>query len=92
MWVDVNLKLVLIASVDAYCAVQVIEPEFAQRFRFKVDFAESFKAPAQTVQANAVYMKHPRDGLGLLHFSALAAAACVKTVSAQRRIQRVKAP
>ena len=42
--VDVEVKIVLIASVEDYYAVQEADPEFARRFRCKVDFAESFTA------------------------------------------------
>jgi predicted ATP-dependent protease len=76
--VDVDVKLVLIASVDAYYAVQEIDPEFARRFRCKVDFAESFKATAQTVQASAVFVAHTCERLGLLHFSAAAVALVIE--------------
>ncbi len=42
--VDVEVKIVLIASVEDYYVVQEGDPEFARRFRCKVDFAESFTA------------------------------------------------
>ena len=44
--VDADVKLVLIASVEDYYAVQEGDPEFARRFRCKVDFADSFAAEA----------------------------------------------
>jgi predicted ATP-dependent protease len=71
------VKLVLIAAVDAYYEVQEIDPEFARRFRCKVDFAESFKATAQTMQASAVFVAHTCERLGLLHFSAAAVALVI---------------
>ncbi len=76
--VDVDVKLVLIASVEAYYEVQEMDPEFARRFRCKVDFAESFKATAQTVQASAVFVAHTCERLGLRHFSAAAVALIVE--------------
>ena len=56
--VDVEVKIVLIASVEEYYVVQEGDPEFARRFRCKVDFAESFTATADTRRATAVFVAH----------------------------------
>jgi predicted ATP-dependent protease len=71
---DVNVKLVLIASVEAFHAVQEADPEWVRRFACKVDFAESFKATPQTARAMAVGVAHICERHGLLHCSAAAVA------------------
>ena len=73
--VDVEVKIVLIASVEDYYVVQEGDPEFARRFRCKVDFAESFTATAETRQATAIFVAHTCRSMGLPHFSAAAVAA-----------------
>jgi len=76
--VEVDVKLVLIASVEAYYAVQEADPEWARRFRCKVDFADSFQATPRTAQAIAVGVAHTCERLGLLHFSAAAVAQIIE--------------
>lgn len=76
--VDVDVKIVLVGSVDEYYAVQEGDPEFARRFRCKVDFAESFTATAETRQAAAIFVAHTCRKLGLPHFSAPAVAALLE--------------
>ena len=76
--VEVDVKLVLISSIEAYYAVQEADPEWARRFRCKVDFVESFKATPQTARAIAVGVAHTCDRLGLLHFSAAAVAQLIE--------------
>jgi predicted ATP-dependent protease len=76
--VDVEVKIVLIASVDEYYAVQEGDAEFARRFRCKVDFVESFRATPESAQATAIFAAHACHRLGLLHFSAAAVAALVE--------------
>ena len=56
--VDVEVKIVLVASVEDYYVVQEADPEFARRFRCKVDFAESFAATDATRRATAVFVAH----------------------------------
>lgn len=70
--VDVEVKIVLIGSTEQYYELQEADPEFARRFRVKVDFAESFSANAQTYNASAVFVAHICQKLGLPHFSAAA--------------------
>jgi predicted ATP-dependent protease len=72
--VDVDVKIVLIGSRELYYELQEGDPEFARRFRVKVDFAESFSASADTRRDSAVFVAHACRKLGLPHFSAAAVA------------------
>lgn len=72
--VDVETKLVLIGSTEEYYVLQEADPEFARRFRVKVDFADSFPASAETRAASAVFVAHTCTRLGLPHLSAAAVA------------------
>lgn len=72
--VDVDVKIVLIGSTEQYYELQEADPEFARRFRVKVDFAESFLANAKTYEASAVFVAHTAERLSLPHFSASAVA------------------
>lgn len=72
--VDVDVKIVLIGSRELYYELQEEDPEFARRFRVKVDFAESFSASADTRRASAIFVAHTCRKLGLPHFSAAAVA------------------
>lgn len=76
--VDLDVKIILVASVEEYYAVQEGDPEFARRFRCKVDFAESFTAHAETRRATAIFVAHTCRKLGLPHFSAAAVAALLE--------------
>ena len=76
--VDVDVKIVLVGSVEEYYAVQEGDPEFARRFRCKVDFAESFAATADTRRASAIFVAHTCRKLGLPHFNAAAVAALLE--------------
>ena len=72
--VDVEVKIVLIGSVEDYYGLQEADPEFARHFRVKVDFAESFPASDDTRNASALYVSHTCRKLGLPHFTAAAVA------------------
>ena len=72
--VDVDVKIVLIGSREQYYQLQEADPEFARRFRVKVDFAESFSANTETRRASAIFVAHKCRELGLPHFSAAAVA------------------
>ncbi|MDP4029002.1 MAG: ATP-binding protein, partial [Gallionella sp.] len=72
--VDVDVKIVLIGSRELYYELQEGDPEFARRFRVKVDFAESFSASADTRRDSAIFVAHTCRKLGLPHFSAAAVA------------------
>jgi len=76
--VDVDVKIVLVASVEDYYLVQEGDPEFARRFRCKVDFAESFVATDESRHATAVFVAHRCRQLGLPHCSAAAVAALIE--------------
>ncbi len=77
--IDVDVKLILIASVDEYYAVQEGDPEFARRFRCKVDFADTFKATPESFYASAIFVAHTCRRLGLVHFSAAAVATLIES-------------
>ena len=72
--VKVDVKIVLIGSRPLYYELQEGDPEFARRFRVKVDFAERFFAGDETRRASAVFVAHTCRKLGLPHFSAAAVA------------------
>jgi predicted ATP-dependent protease len=76
--VDVDVKIILIASVDEYGVVQENDPEFARRFRCKVDFVETFTATAGTRRATAIFVAHLCRKMDLLHFSAAAVASLIE--------------
>ncbi|MBP6219678.1 MAG: AAA family ATPase [Limnohabitans sp.] len=76
--VDVDVKLVLVASVDEYYAVQEADPEFARRFRCKVDFAESIPVTSASVHATAIFVGQICKRMKLPHFSAAAVAALIE--------------
>jgi len=72
--VDVDAKIIMIGSREQYYELQEEDPEFARRFRVKVDFAESFLSSAETRRASAIFVAHTCRDLGLPHFSAAAVA------------------
>ena len=72
--VDVDVKIILIGSREQYYELQEEDPEFARRFRVKVDFAESFLSGEETSRASAIFVAHTCRDLGLPHFSAAAVA------------------
>jgi predicted ATP-dependent protease len=74
--VDVETKIIMIGSREQYYELQEGDPEFARRFRVKVDFVESFSANAETHRASAIFVAHICRDLGLPHFSA-SAVACL---------------
>ena len=72
--VDVDVKIIMIGSREQYYELQEEDPEFARRFRVKVDFAESFSPSAETRRASSIFVAHTCRDLGLPHFSAAAVA------------------
>ncbi|MBH9575946.1 Lon protease family protein [Inhella proteolytica] len=76
--VDVDVKLVLVASVEEYYALQDGDPELARRFGCKVDFAESFEANAETRHASAILVAQTCRRLGLPPANAAAVAALIE--------------
>ena len=72
--VEVQVKIVLIGSVDEYYALQDADPDAARRFRTKVDFVDRFVATPATQQATAIFVAHSCQKRGLPHFAASAVA------------------
>lgn len=72
--VNIDVKIILIGSREEYYELQEGDPEFARRFRVKVDFAESFLSSAETRRASSIFIAHACQELGLPHFSAAAVA------------------
>lgn len=72
--VDVDVKIILIASREQYYELQEEDPEFARRFRVKVDFVESFSSSNETRRDFAIFVAHSCQNLGLPHFSAASVA------------------
>lgn len=72
--VDVETKIIMIGSREQYYELQEEDPEFARRFRVKVDFAESFSSSAETRRASSIFVAHTCRDMGLPHFSAAAVA------------------
>lgn len=72
--VEVDVKIVLIGSVEEYYALQAADPEVSQRFRAKVDFAESFRSTTETRKATAVFIARMARKRRLPDFSAAAVA------------------
>ncbi|MCX7196329.1 MAG: AAA family ATPase, partial [Proteobacteria bacterium] len=72
--VNVEVKIILIGSREQSYELQEEDPEFARRFRVKVDFAESFLSSAETRRASSIFIAHACQELELPHFSAAAVA------------------
>ncbi|MEO6421544.1 MAG: ATP-binding protein [Candidatus Nitrotoga sp.] len=72
--VNVDVKIILIGSREQYYQLQEEDPDFARRFRVKVDFAESFLSSAETRRASSIFIAHACQERGLPHFSAAAVA------------------
>jgi len=72
--VDIETKIIMIGSREQYYELQEEDPEFARRFRVKVDFAESFSSSAETRRAFSIFVAHTCRNAGLPHFSAAAVA------------------
>ena len=76
--VDIQVKMVLISTVEEYYVLQEIAPEFFRRFMCKVEFAESFPASTETHRASAIFVAHSCQRLGLPHFNADAVARLIE--------------
>ncbi len=81
--VDVDVKIVLVGSREQYYELQEGDPEFARRFRVKVDFVDSFLSNADTRHLFAVFVGHACDRRGLPHFSAAAVARLLEDAHRQ---------
>ena len=76
--VHIDVKIVLIGTVEEYYVLQEGAPEFFRRFMCKVEFAESFTANADTHRASAIFVAHSCQHLGLPHFNADAVARLIE--------------
>ncbi|MEN9889141.1 MAG: Lon protease [Pseudomonadota bacterium] len=76
--VPVEVKLVLVASPEDFDAVQALDPEFARRFRCKVDFADSLAASEATWRETAVFVARLCARWGLPHVQAPAVALLIE--------------
>ncbi|MFN9726263.1 Lon protease family protein [Acidovorax sp.] len=72
--VQVDVKIVLIGTVEEYYALQEADPDTARRFRAKVDFVESFAASSDSRRACAIFVAHSCKRHGLPHFAPAAVA------------------
>ena len=72
--VHAEVKIILIGSREQYYELQEEDPEFARRFRVKVDFAENFLSSTETRRASSIFVAHTCRELGLPHLSAAAVA------------------
>ena len=81
--VDVDVKIVLIGTVESYYELQEADPEFARHFRIKVDFAEQFRASAETWHASAVFVAQCCARLALPPFDAGAVARLLEDMHRQ---------
>lgn len=72
--VNIDVKIILIGSVEQYYELQEEDAEFARHFRVKVDFAESFLADDSTRRSFAIFVAHSCQNLDLPHFSSAAVA------------------
>ena len=76
--VELNVKIVLIGTVEEYYVLQEGAPEFFRRFMCKVEFSESFTANADTRRASGIFVAHCCERLGLPHFKADAVARLIE--------------
>ena len=72
--IDIEVKIVLIGSRELYYELQENDPEFARRFRVKVDFVEEFVTNEALRRASAVFVAKTCAKRNLPHFSARAVA------------------
>ncbi|GAA4429834.1 ATP-binding protein [Acidovorax lacteus] len=76
--IAVDVKLVLIGSVEEYYALQDADPDTARRLRIKVDFNDRFLATPQTRHASAVLVARLCHAQGLPPFAAGAVARVIE--------------
>jgi len=76
--VHIEVKMVLIGTVEEYYVLQESAPELFRRFMCKVEFAESFLANADTHRASAIFVAHSCQRLDLPHFKADAVARLIE--------------
>ena len=76
--IDVDVKIILIGSREQYYAIQEQDPEFARRFRVKVDFSERFIANAETYRASSIFVAQVCQKMQLPHFTAAGVARLIE--------------
>src|SRR3989344_257973 len=86
--VDVDVKIVLIGSVDEYYALQDADPDAARRFRVKVDFSDHFAATSATHHATAILVGQVCKKRGLPHFGPDAVALVLEQTHREADDQR----
>jgi len=86
--VDVDVKIVLIGSVDEYYALQDADPDAARRFRVKVDFSDHFAATPATHHATAILVAQVCKKRGLPHFGPDAVALLLEQTHREADDQR----
>ncbi|WP_298212902.1 ATP-binding protein [Acidovorax sp.] len=86
--VDVDVKIVLIGSVDEYYALQEADPDAARRFRVKVDFSDHFAATPATHHATAILVAHVCKKRGLPPFGPDAVALLLEQTHREADDQR----
>lgn len=88
--IKINSKIILIGSDEQYYTIQQEHPELAQRFRVKIDFADSFLAGTEAYQQVAIFIAHLCAQQCLPHFSRAAVAhaltLCHKIIEDQKRL------
>ena len=84
---DLQVKIVLIGSPLQYYELQELDPEFARRFRCKVDVADSFTATQETWRATGVFVARTCEAHSLPHFEAPAVAALIEQSHRQAQDQ-----
>lgn len=72
--VDIQVKVILIGTVEQYHAVREGDPEFARHFQVKVEFADTFVSTPDTQRSFAVFVAHLCQQRGLPHCTAGAVA------------------
>ena len=88
----VDVKIVLIGSVDEYYALQEADPDTARRFRAKVDFVERFAASPATRIASAIFVAHSCKRRNLPHFGAPPWRCCWSKPTARPTTRAAKVP
>lgn len=86
--VDIQVKIVLVGTEQEYALVQSTDPEFARCFRCKVEFADTFIASEQTLQATAWLVARWCQRLELPHLQAGAVAVLLEESRRQAGHQR----
>ncbi len=76
--INVDVKIILIGSREQYYAIQEQDPEFARRFRVKVDFSDRFSANTETYRASSIFVSQVCQKMLLPHFSAAAVARLIE--------------